>query len=230
MRSKVLIGLSLLLVLIIGACGGLLESLDIASIAMASSPPPSSSGIMIVFYRISDGLYFFWCDVDAEIVDNGDGTWDVTSNQGTATGINQATVTYDYYKYQDIKPLYDEEGNPLPIYIEDLNLVYPDAGDLPQSRHVAALKAVYMVEIDGQNYPRADIWRLWNNAPFLIEGCRVSQLAYDQYTDGKIELYDNSYDWLAPENANCFVAVDFIHENFTGEEVTLPIVDGKLLK
>ena len=112
------------------------------------------------------------------------------------------------------------------VYLEDLDLQAITADDLPQSRHIAVLSDVYLD--DGK--PRADIIRVYMGVQYTVTGCRVTQTAYDNYVDGKLELYDPMYGFLAPENENSFVAIDFIHENFTGENIVLPFVADKLIK
>ena len=225
MRTKLLTIIGVLLLIVTVACANTTPFLW-SSMVLADSPPSDSSNIMIVFHKIADGMYLFWCDLSATITDNGDGTWDVDSPQVKATGVKQANVDYDYYQYQEISPEYDDNGDPIPIYMADLNLQPVTGTDLPQSRHVAVLKDVYM----DNGKPRANVWRMWHGVAYELTNCRVSQTAYDQYQAGLIQLYNPAYDWLAPENAESFVAVDYIHENFTGTDVTLVFVDGKLIK
>lgn len=183
--------------------------------------------IMAVFYLLpksDDSQVVYWC-VNSQIVDRGDGKWDIYNSDGykVVEGMNQDLIEYSLYSYM-ILP------NPLTVtyYLGDYDLVAVTWQDLPQSRHIALLANVYLV--DGK--PRADVVRLYMGVEYLVTGCRVAQSAYDAYTRtiNPLVPYCASCPYLAPENENSFVAVDFIHENFTGKDIVLPFVADKLLK
>jgi len=101
------------------------------------------------------------------------------------------------------------------------------AENLPMSRHIAALKNVYN---NAQGRPRADVYRKYLGNVYEVVGCRVSQTAYNHYMAGDLKLYNSAYDWLAPENEDCFVAIDYIHENFEGEDQVLTFITDKLMR
>ena len=98
--------------------------------------------------------------------------------------------------------------------------------NIPMSMHVAALKSVALV--DGS--PRAVVYRLYLDKVYEIPGCRVAQVAYDNYLAGKIKVYNSSYSWQAPENKDCFVLVYFISETPYGDEVQIPVIVDKIIK
>jgi len=191
----------------------------------------TETNIMIVFYDTSKpngGLYLFWCDLSTEIIDNGDGTWDISSPQVQATGVNQAIIAYAYFQFQDISPEYDEDGLALPLYMDDLNLQPPSAESLPASLHLAALKEVGWNVVN--DCPEASVYRMWMGDVYVIEGCYVSQAAYDYYVAGDIQVYDPGYSWQAPENDDCFVLVYFITETLFTTEMMIPVVIDKVIK
>ena len=178
---------------------------------------------MIVFE--SNGIFLWWCDLDATIIDRG-ATWDLDSKQAKCTGINKATVSYGYYKYKEIVREYDEEGEEVPIYMADLALEAMTWEGLPQSMHVAALKSVAMVA----GSPRATVYRMYQGTVFEIPGCRAAQQAYDSYLAGTLKVYDPVFDWQAPENKDCFTLVYFVSETPYSDEIQIPVVIDKVNK
>jgi hypothetical protein len=191
--------------------------------ADSSNTTPIEGNIMAVFYTLEDDRAILSYGEGHTIIDRGDGYWNVYDSQGrkVAEGINQSLVDYGLFRYKQLPDL--ASGN---YYMDDLDLEEITWEDLPQSTHVAALKSVYMV--DGS--PRADVYRMYMSVVYTVTGCRAAQSAYDAYVAGKLKVYDVAYDWLAPENKDCFVAVDFIHENFTGTDMVLPFIADKLIK
>ena len=201
MRNRVITIMGTVLLVFTVACATISPPIW-GSIAFASQVPTDDSGIMIVFYEIEDEAYAFWCDLTANIADNGDGTWDVYSPQVTAKGVNQAYVTYDYFKYQSIPS--DYSGN-----ITALGLVAPTSDDLPHSQHIGKLVAV-----DGSKARPATVTRKWHGMTFDIQ-CLVSQTVFDM--------------WIADTlNIDDFVVVSFIDEIPDSEEVNLAIVVDKV--
>lgn len=92
---------------------------------------------MIVFQ--SNGVFRFWCDVDARIIDRG-GSWDVESRQIRASGIKKASHAYAYYDYRPIARQYDEEGNERPVSMKDLALVPLEAPPVPTGEQIDRLR------------------------------------------------------------------------------------------
>lgn len=179
--------------------------------------------IMAVFFTRSEPVYALFWVTDAQIIDRGDGKWDVISPQLHVSGVSQTLVDYELYSY---KPLPDLSGGD--VLLASLGLQEITWEALPQSKHIALLVSAYLV--DGK--PRADVIRVYMGVEYLITGCRVAQSAWDAYhrdTDPLVP-YCASCGYLSPENENSFVSVDFIHENFTGEDMVLPFVADKLLK
>lgn len=227
-KRKIWIGLAILLMATLAISTTALGAVDILKVGDGTSPmifSGTATNTMIVFYTIDDGRFLFWCDSNAQIVDNGD-TWDVISDQTVARGVNKAAVTYGYYKYKSIEPVYDNAGNELPIYMMDLGLEAVSGGDLPKSMHIAALKAVSLV--DGS--PRATVVRKYRGQNYEITDCRVSQVAYDNYLAGKIKLYDPTYGMNDSENKDSYVLVYFISEMFYSSEVEIPVIIDKVIK
>lgn len=197
-----------------------------SGMAMAAEVDPDATtledSMMAVFYTIGDEIAVISFR-GVSIIDNGDGYWQIydPSHPATNRTASQGLLDYGIFKYKSLPDL--STG----AYTMDaLNLEAITWEDLPQSRHIGALKDVYVV--DGS--PRADVWRLYMGVAYVVPGCRVTQTAFDYYMAGYITLFDPAYDWLADENADCFVAVDFIHENFTGTDMVLPFVADKLIK
>ena len=227
-----IIGIILAVVMLCGvvACSSI-EEWDIGkylgSIQVYASESENTTyvegNIMAVFYTKAEEIVLFWC-TNAQIIDNGDGTWDVESPQIGASGVSQELATYGLYKYTSIP-------QPSPgtiIYLADLDLQAITWEDLPQSMHVAALKSVAV--IDGS--PRGTVYRLFMGVAYEIPNVRVSQSAYDAYTSApaKLKVYNPSYSWQAPENKDCFVLVYFISETPYGDEVQIPVIIDKVIK
>jgi hypothetical protein len=228
MRKVAVILLALVLM-----CGGIactsLETWDIGrylgSIQVLAADGNSSSvavegNIMAVFYTRADERVLFWCS-DAQIIDNGDGLWDVVSPQLIAYDIEQSSVNYDLYRYM---PFYVDYANP--PYLNSLGLQNITWEDLPQSLHIAALESVALVS----GSPRANVTRLYMGQEFLITNCRVSLQAYIAYGGGNITLRNHAYGLGALQNANCFVLVYFISETPYGTEIGIPVVIDKVIK
>ena len=201
MRNKVLAIIGIVLLSLTVACAGFSPAMW-STMVLADSPPTDDSGVMIVFYEISNLNYLFWTDLTADIVDNGNGTWNVYSPQVTVTGLNQAIVEYDYYKYQAIPSGYT--GN-----ITALGLVPPTADDLPHSQHIGKL-----VDVDPTKARPATVTRKWRGMTFNIQ-CLVSQTVVDM--------------WVADDlNIGDYVIVSFIDEIPDTDEVNLAIVVDKV--
>ena len=201
MRNRIISIVGTLLLVFVVACASV-APLPWGSLVFASEVPTDDSGIMIVFYKIADLQYAFWCDLTADIIDTGDGKWDVYSPQVVAKGVNQATVTYDYYKYQAIPS--DYSGN-----ITALNLVPPTADDLPHSQHIGKL-----VNVNPALAKPATVTRKWHGMTFDIQ-CLVSQTVVDMWIADTLNIGD-------------FVVVSFIDEIPDTEEVNLAIVVDKV--
>lgn len=221
---KRVIGLVIAVALIMGvvACtssGGLFESIVVYG--AESGNVTVEGNIMAVFYTKEEPPKALFWVTDALIVDTGDGKWDVTSPQLKATGVNQAMVDYDLYKY---KPLPDLSGNT--YYLGDLALQEITWGDLKRSMHAAGLVDVYMVN----GKPRATVRRFYMGKTYDIPNCRVSQTAYDNYISGKLKVFNDEYGWLAPENENCFVMVYFLSETPFNNELMIPVILDKVIK
>lgn len=209
MRNKILIILGALLLLTAVACANT-TPFYWSSMALADSPPASSSNIMVVFYTIAEDEFLFWCDLSGEIVDNGDGTWDISSSQVSASGVNQALVTYAYYQYKPIVlNCCDDEGNPLPTYISELGLEAVTANDLPKSQHIGKLTAV-----NPALAKPATVTRKWHGVTYDVQ-CLVSQTVVDMWQAGTLEVND-------------FVIVSFIEEIPDTAEVNIAIVVDKV--
>ena len=208
MRNRIITMAVAVLLIFTVACASIAPPVW-GSMVLADSPPTDDSGIMIVFYKFGDGQYLFWCDLTATITDNGDGTWDVSSPQVNAKGVNQDYVTYDYYHYQEIEPQYDENGDPILLYIADLGLIPPTADDLPHSQHIGKLTAV-----DTGLARPATVTRKWHGMTFDVQ-CLVSQTVVDLWVADTLNVGD-------------YVIVSFIDEIPDTEEVNLAIVVDKV--
>lgn len=200
MRNRVIIILSTMLLVLMVACIGITPALW-SSMVMADTPPTDNSGIMIVFYKIADYDYLFWCDLNAVIIDNGD-SWDIASAQVTAGGVNKSYIEYDYFRYQPIP--YGYNGT-----IIDLGLVPPTADDLPHSQHIGKL-----VDVDPTKARPATITRKWRGMTFDIQ-CLVSQTVVDMWVADNLNIGD-------------YVIVSFIDEIPDTDEVNLAIVVDKV--
>ena len=224
---KKMIGILIAMTLVVGVVGCAdIEQWDISRYvgsitvlgAESSNTTVVEGNIMAVFFTINGEIVLFWCS-DAEIIDNGDGTWDVVSPQVKASGVNQMTVDYDLFKYAPftLEPM---------TRLEDLNLQPIVWDDLKKSMHVAGLIEVYSVN----GKPRAIVQRFYMGKTYDIPNCRVSQTAYDNFNDGKIKVYDSAHGWLAPENEDCFVAVYFMSETPFDNELMIPVIIDKVIK
>lgn len=200
MRNRVLTIVGTLLLVFTVACATITPALW-SSMVLADSPPTDGSGIMIVFYKIVDDQYLFWCDLNAVITDNGD-SWDVSSVQANAGGVNKAYVNYGYYKYQPISWGYNGT-------ITDLGLAPPTADDLPHSQHIGKL-----VNVNPALAKPATVTRKWHGMTFDIQ-CLVSQTVVDLWIADTLNIGD-------------FVIVSFIDEIPDTEEVNLAIVVDKV--
>ncbi len=217
MKKGILIGL----VLILSFLGGIAISHEGADnelsqswwptpeIAMAASNTTDGADGMIVFWRTTDDLYLFWCELEAEIVDNGDGTWDVYSDQGNKTGISQAVVDYDFFKYKKIKVQRDDQGHNLPIYMYDLNLKPMSGMELPKSQHIGILKAV-----NPALAKPATVTRTYYGVDYDVQ-CFVSQSVVDMWQSNDLEVGD-------------YVVVSFITEAPGTTEINIAIVVDKV--
>jgi hypothetical protein len=210
MLRKLLLVLGALLLILTAACATVegVKSSFCEEYVLLSQEYTTTGNVMIVFYRISDGLYFFWCDTSAIITDNGD-TWDVDSPQVKAKGISKAIATYDYYKYKVIEPVYDDEGNPLPIYIADLNLEPPDADDLPKSEHIGKLIAVNTTATKP-----ATVRRRWMEVNYDTQ-CLVTESIKEMWIAGNLSIGD-------------YILVSFIEEMPNTTEKNIAIVTDKV--
>ena len=162
MKSKIFLSLGVILLFAIVACGLVVQPL-FHSIVYGQEYNTTDTNIMVVFYQLADEQYLWWADLSVDIIDNGDGTWDIYSPQFTATGVSQALIGYGYWRYQEIEFEYDENNDPLPLYLDDLNLQPVQAEDLPHSQHIGKL-----VEINPGNGKPAVITRWWHGYSFNI--------------------------------------------------------------
>jgi len=201
MRNKVLTILGTLLLVFTVACASITPALW-GSVALAANYPTDDSGIMIVWHTIADDNYLWWCDLSADIIDNGDGTWDVYSPQFTAGGVNQAYIDYDYYHYEPIP--YGYNGT-----VTALSLAPPTAEDLPHSQHIGRLDAV-----NPALAKPATITRKWHGMTFQVQ-CLVSQSVVDMWVADTLDVGD-------------FVIVSFIDEHPNETELNLAIVVDKV--
>ena len=209
MRNKILLVLGALLLLATVACANV-TPFYWSTMVLADSQPTDSSHIMIVFYTIADEEFLFWSDLSAEITDNGDGTWDIASPQVNSRGVNQAVITYTYYKYKEITlNCCDGEGNPLPTYISELGLEAVTANDLPKSQHIGKLTAV-----DAALAKPATVTRKWMGQTYNVQ-CLVSQSVVDMWIAGTLEVGD-------------FVVVSFIEEIPDTTEIHVAVVTDKV--
>ena len=201
MRNRVLTIFGALLLVFTVACASI-SPIMWGSLAYASEVPTDDSGIMIVFYKIVGDDYLWWCDLTADIIDNGDGSWDVYSPQVVAKGVKQAYVDYGYYKYEPIPHGYNGT-------VTDLGLVPPTADDLPHSQHIGKL-----VNVDvNEDYP-ATVRRKWRGMVFDIQ-CLVSDTAVALWQADRLNVGD-------------YVIVSFIDEIIDSEELNLAIVVDKV--
>ena len=169
--------------------------------------------IMAVFYVIEDERVIGWYS-NAQIVDNGDGTWDVIGDQGAMSGVNQDLATYELYQYQEIDISYEEDEEfdtltPLPIYLYDLDLQPITADDLPHSEHIGKLTAV-----NPALAKPATVTRKYMGVPYDIQ-CLVTQSVVELYQLGEIEIGD-------------YVLVSFIEESPNGVDKQVAIVTDKV--
>jgi len=176
----------------------------------AMSYHPAAPGGMIVFWETNTGEFIKSYDMDAYIVDNG-GLWDVYRSDGQllTRGLNQTITSYGYFQYQRIVIDEDENFNPIPIYIDDLDLQPITGEDLPHSQHIGKLVAV-----DASKAKPATVTRKWHGMTFNIS-CLVSQAVVDM--------------WMADTlNVGDFVIVSFIDEHPNETERNLAIVVDKV--
>jgi len=210
MKNKFLIALAILFIISLFGCNNPTTSFQNPYESFVVFTSSTEGGVMLVFYIIEDEQYLFWCDESATIIDNGD-TWDVISDQHIARGVNKATVTYDVFKYKPIEPVYNDEGNPITLYLSDLNLESPTANDLPHSEHIGKLMAV-----NATAARPATVRRKFMGTTYDVN-CLVTQEVKDEYQAGKIQLGD-------------YVIVSFIDEIPDTEEVNIAIVTGKVFE
>jgi len=226
--KRQIVGILVAVALICGviACTPLAQLFDSMVVLSAESlnTTPVEGNIMAVFYTIAtvEGKHqaLFWV-ADAQIIDRGDGKWDVISPQREVRGVNQALVDYGLYKYKALPDL-----DSATYYLEDLDLQAITWEDLKKSMHAAGLIDVYLVN----GKPRATVRRFYMSKMYDIPNCRVSQSAYDNFIDGKIKVYNDTYGWLAPENEDCFVAVYFMSETPFDNELMIPVIIDKVIK
>ena len=201
MRNRVIAIVGALLLVFTVACASI-SPVMWGSLAYASEVPTDDSGVMIVFYKIIDDAYLWWCDLTADIIDNGDGSWDVYSPQVVARGVKQAYVDYGYYKYEPIPHGYNGT-------VASLNLTPPTADDLPHSQHIGKL-----VNVNPALARPATVTRKWHGMTFDIQ-CLVSQTVVDMWIADTLNIGD-------------YVVVSFIDEIPDSEEVNLAIVVDKV--
>lgn len=201
MRNRILTILGTLFLVFTVACASITPTLWHTMVLAVDTPPTDGSGMMMVFYKIADEQYLFWCDLNAVITDNGD-SWDITSAQVNAGGVNKAYVNYDYFHYQPIP--YGYNGT-----ITDLGLVPPTADDLPHSQHIGKL-----VNVNPALARPATVTRKCHGMTFDIQ-CLVSQTVVDMWIADTLNIGD-------------YVVVSFIDEIPDTEEVNLAIVVDKV--
>jgi len=172
--------------------------------AESSNTTEVEGNIMAVFYTRAEERVLFWV-ADAQIIDRGDGKWDVTSPQRIVIGISQALTTYGLYQYQPFsQPTYEA-----PVYLEDLDLQPITADDLPKSQHIGKLTAV-----NPALARPATIVRKYMSVTYDVQ-CLISQAVVDM--------------WVADTlNVNDFVIVSFIEEIPDTTEVNIAIVVDKV--
>lgn len=204
MKKLLVIGLGLVLLGAI-SCAPLSAIFDNTPLyaAEAANEVSVSGNIMAVFWKIADGKVVLWC-YDAKIMDMGDGTWDIEGKGITANGVNQTTIDYGLYQYQDLP-------NPLSTtyYIGDLTLQAITADDLPHSQHIGKL-----VNVNPTLAKPATVTRKWHGITFDIQ-CLVSQTVVDMWIADTLNIGD-------------YVIVSFIDEVPDSEEVNLAIVVDKV--
>jgi len=132
-------------------------------------------------------------------------------------------LDWGYYADKVIPRHYDEEGEELPIYLNELDLSVT-ADELPKSMHIAALVAVDAPAKKGT------VARLWQGEVYTYSGCHVTQQAMDAYIGGNLKVYDTNYGWNDPENADSYVWVYFISESPFDTALEIPLIGDKVVK
>lgn len=164
-----------------------------------------TTGTIYVFYKIEDGTFLFWCDANAQIIDNGD-SWDVISDQIVAGGVNKSKVAYEIYRAEPLPTT--GTGN---TTVDDLELETPTGIDLPHSQHIGELTAV-----NPSLAKPATVVRRYMGVNYDVQ-CLVSQSVVNMWLSGQLQVGD-------------FVIVSFIDEIPGTTEVNLAIVVDKVYK
>ena len=119
-------------------------------------------------------------------------------------------LTYCGYGFYEYKPIELNFSQGLPT-MASLDLVPITADNLPQSTHIAKLKAVDI----GANKPLT-VTRKFQGLTYDVQ-CFVSQSVVELYLDGKVAIGD-------------FVIVDYIDESPNDVALNIPIVVDKVYK
>ena len=211
MRSKILVGIMVLLIGGTVACANMPEiDLSPPTVGATSGYCPATMGGMVVFWYADSGVYLASYGLDIHIIDNGD-TWDIYKADGTVIwrDLEKWRVSYGYYKYQPITIELDENLTQIPIYVEDLGLETIDGDDLPQSEHIGKLTAVNTA----LNRP-ATVTRKWMGQTYTVQ-CLVTEWVKAMYLSGSLQIGD-------------YVLVSFIEEIPNTTEIHVAIVTDKV--
>ena len=163
---------------------------------------------MLIVYSKANEQVLGWSYKEAEITENS-----IISDDLVMRGVDFTKVGYDFYKDKEIIRQYDEEGNELPIYLDDLDLEPMDAEGLPDSEHPAKLIAV------NPALAKPATVRRWHGGIAYDVNCLVSQNIVDMWLANPKEL--NIGDW---------VLVSFLDELTATDEKHIAIVTDKIFE
>jgi len=186
------------------------ESMEVYAVEPLDTTVVVEGNIMAVFYLKADEQVLFWV-TDAQIIDTGDGKWDVYGDPHGVGGVSQELVGYGLYQYQEIEKVYDEYGEELPIYLDDLDLQPITADDLPHSEHIGKLTAVNTALARP-----ATVTRKYMGVTYDVQ-CLVTQSVVNM--------------WIADDlNIGDYVLVSFIDEIPNTTELNIAVVTDKIYK
>ena len=161
---------------------------------------------MLIVYSKASEQVLGWAYSEAEITENS-----IISDDLVMRGVDFTKVGYDFYKDKEIIRQYDEDGNELPIYLDDLDLEPMGAEDLPVSEHIGKLIAV-----NPALAKPATVMRRFYGENYDVQ-CLVTQNIVNMWTSNPKQL-----------NIDDFVLVSFIDEIPNETERNVAIVTDKV--
>ena len=163
--------------------------------------------IMAVFYLKADERVVYWC-INSQIIDRGDGKWDVYNWQGlkTVEGINQALVDYELYSCEPLP-----NPSTTTYYLYELDLQEVTWVDLPNEQHVAKL-----IDVTPSAERPVTARRKYMGKDYDVP-CYVEQDLVNLWLAEELEVGD-------------WVHIAFIHDMPSTDGLPVAVATGKIYK